>query len=183
MHRIKTVIMGAAGRDFHNFRVVYRDDPSVEVVAFTATQIPGIDSRTYPADIAGKLYPRGIPIVPESELTRLVKEQGVRKVVFAYSDIAHVDVMHKASIALAAGADFELMGPDSTMIPSTKPVVSICAVRTGVGKSGISRYVWELLREHGVGAYLRETRGDDIAAACGQLRLQTMELRDQRHRR
>lgn len=155
MDRVKTVIMGAAGRDFHNFQVVYRDDPSVEVVAFTATQIPGIDSRTYPSDIAGKLYPRGIPIVPESELTRLVKEQGVRKVVFAYSDIAHVDVMHKASIALAAGADFELMGPDSTMIPSTKPVISICAVRTGVGKSGISRYVWELLREHGL-------RGVDI---------------------
>lgn len=150
MDRIRTVIMGAAGRDFHNFRVVYRDDPSVEVVAFTATQIPGIDSRTYPPDLAGPLYPDGIPIVPESTLATLVREQNVSRVVFAYSDVAHVDVMHKASVALAAGADFVLLGPDSTMIPSNKPVISICAVRTGVGKSGISRYVWELLAEHGL---------------------------------
>jgi len=150
MQRIRTVIMGAAGRDFHNFQVVYRQDPSVEVVAFTATQIPGIDSRTYPAAIAGPLYPDGIPIVPESELTNLIHDQRVQQVVFAYSDVAHVDVMHKASTALAAGADFVLLGPDRTMIPSTKPVISICAVRTGVGKSGISRYVFSLLREHGL---------------------------------
>ena len=150
MDRIRTVIMGAAGRDFHNFRVVYRDDPSVEVVAFTATQIPGIDSRTYPADLAGPLYPVGIPIVPEAELTALIRKKDVSQVVFAYSDVAHVDVMHKASTALAAGADFVLLGPDRTMIPSKKPVISICAVRTGVGKSGISRYIWELLAEHGL---------------------------------
>lgn len=155
MDRIRTVIMGAAGRDFHNFQVVYRDDPSVEVVAFTATQIPGIDRRTYPASAAGSLYPEGIPIVPEAELTRLVREKGVTQVVFAYSDVAHLDVMHKASTALAAGADFVILGPDRTMIPSNKPVISICAVRTGVGKSGISRYVWELLAEHGL-------RGVDI---------------------
>ena len=150
MDRIRTVIMGAAGRDFHDFQVLYRDDPSVEVVAFTATQIPGIDSRTYPAAIAGPLYPDGIPIVPESELTSLIRDKKIAKVVFAYSDVAHVDVMHKASIALAAGADFELIGAERTMLPSTKPVISICAVRTGVGKSGISRYVWELLAEHGL---------------------------------
>lgn len=155
MDRIRTVIMGAAGRDFHDFQVLYRDDPSVEVVAFTATQIPGIDSRTYPAAIAGPLYPDGIPIVPESQLTTLIREKNVAKVVFAYSDVAHVDVMHKASVALAAGADFELIGAERTMLPSTKPVISICAVRTGVGKSGISRYVWELLAEHGL-------RGVDI---------------------
>jgi predicted GTPase len=150
MERIRTVIMGAAGRDFHDFQVLYRDDPSVEVVAFTATQIPGIDSRTYPAVIAGPLYPDGIPIVPESELATLIREKHIAKVVFAYSDVAHVDVMHKASIVLAAGADFELIGAERTMLPSTKPVISICAVRTGVGKSGISRYVWELLAENGL---------------------------------
>jgi predicted GTPase len=152
MQRIRTIIMGAAGRDFHNFQVAYRDNERVEVVAFTATQIPGIDSRTYPAALAGALYPNGIPIYPEAELTRLIHELMVAKVVFAYSDVAHVDVMHKASTVLAAGADFCMLGPDRTMIASNKPVISICAVRTGVGKSGISRYVWNLLREHGVRA-------------------------------
>ncbi|HEX9093502.1 MAG TPA: GTPase [Coriobacteriia bacterium] len=150
MDRVRTVIMGAAGRDFHNFQLCYRGNESVEVVAFTATQIPGIDRRTYPAVIAGPLYPDGIPILPESELPRLVREQGVTQVVFAYSDVAHVDVMHKASAVLAAGADFQLLGPDRTMLRSNKPVISICAVRTGVGKSGISRRVWELLREGGL---------------------------------
>jgi predicted GTPase len=150
MDRVRTVIMGAAGRDFHNFQVVYRDDPGTEVVAFTATQIPGIDSRTFPASLAGPLYPDGIPIVPEAVLASLVLEQRVRRVVFAYSDVAHVDVMHKASVALAAGADFVLLGPDSTMLRSSRPVISICAVRTGVGKSGISRYVWSMLRERGL---------------------------------
>jgi predicted GTPase len=150
MDRVKTVIMGAAGRDFHNFQVVFRDDPSVEVVAFTATQIPGIDCRNYPASLAGALYPAGIPIHPESELTRLIRDNDVTQVIFAYSDIAHVDVMHKASIVLAAGADFVLLGPDRTMIRSNKPVISICAVRTGVGKSGISRLVWEMLAAKGI---------------------------------
>ncbi len=152
MERTRTIIMGAAGRDFHNFQVVFRDDPDVEVVAFTATQIPGIDSRTYPASLAGPLYPEGIPIHPESELSRLIADLEVQQVVFAYSDVAHVDVMHKASTVLAAGADFSLLGPDRTMISSDKPVISICAVRTGVGKSGISRYIWQLLREHGLRA-------------------------------
>jgi len=150
MDRMKIVIMGAAGRDFHNFQVVYRQDPTVEVVAFTATQIPGIDSRTYPAGLAGELYPSGIPIFPESELTRLIKEHGVAQVIFSYSDIAHIDVMHKASTVMAAGADFVLLGPDRTMIKSNKPVISICAVRTGVGKSGISRLVWEMLAAKGI---------------------------------
>jgi predicted GTPase len=150
MDRIRTVIMGAAGRDFHNFQLVYRDDPGVEVVAFTATQIPGIDARTFPASIAGPLYPQGIPVYPESELLQLIAEKSIQQVVFAYSDVAHLDVMHKASAVLAAGADFVLLGPDRTMIPSNKPVISICAVRTGVGKSGISRYIWELLAEHGL---------------------------------
>jgi predicted GTPase len=152
VQRIRTIIMGAAGRDFHNFQVVYRDDPTFEVVAFTATQIPGIDARTYPAALAGPLYPDGIPIHPESDLARLIRELHATTVIFAYSDVAHVDVMHKASTVLAAGADFSLLGPDRTMIASSKPVISICAVRTGVGKSGISRYVWSLLREHGLRA-------------------------------
>ena len=148
----RVVIMGAAGRDFHNFQTVYRDDPRVEVVAFTATQIPGIDDRTYPVELAGPLYPNGIPIVPESRLVDLIKERDVDTVVFAYSDIAHEDVMHKASIVLAAGANFELLGADATMIPSSKPVISVCAVRTGVGKSGISRRVWQRLLARGVRA-------------------------------
>ena len=150
MGRRRVVIMGAAGRDFHNFNVLFRDNPDCEVVAFTATQIPGIDSRTYPAALAGELYPAGIPIVPESDLTRLIHDEKIAQVVFAYSDVAHVDVMHKASTVLAAGADFILLGPDRTMITSNKPVISICAVRTGVGKSGISRKVWEILAEHGL---------------------------------
>jgi predicted GTPase len=152
MQRIRTVIMGAAGRDFHNFQVVFREDPAVDVVAFTAAQIPGIDSRRYPPSLSGPLYPEGIPVVPEAELGRLVHDKGVQQVVFAYSDVAHIDVMHKASAVLAAGADFVLLGPERTMIASSKPVISICAVRTGAGKSGISRYVWKLLREHGLRA-------------------------------
>jgi predicted GTPase len=169
MDRMRTVIMGAAGRDFHDFQVLYRDDPSVEVVAFTATQIPGIDSRTYPAAIAGPLYPDGIPIVPEAGLAELIREKDIAKVIFAYSDVAHLDVMHKASIVLAAGADFEMLGAERTMLASTKPVISICAVRTGVGKSGISRYVWELLAEHGL-------RGVDIRHPMPYRDLTTMRV-------
>jgi predicted GTPase len=169
MDRMRTVIMGAAGRDFHDFQVLYRDDPSVEVVAFTATQIPGIDCRTYPAAIAGPLYPDGIPIVPEAGLAELIREKDIAKVIFAYSDVSHLDVMHKASIVLAAGADFELLAAERTMLASTKPVISICAVRTGVGKSGISRYVWELLAEHGL-------RGVDIRHPMPYRDLTTMRV-------
>ena len=148
----KVVIMGAAGRDFHDFLVVLRDDPSVRVIAFTATQIPGIDSRRFPAEMAGPSYPDGIPIVAESELPALVRENAVEEVVFAYSDVAHVDLMHKASLVLSLGADFRLLGPAATMVRSTKPVISVCAVRTGVGKSGISRRIFERLRDRGVKA-------------------------------
>lgn len=148
-HRI--VICGAGGRDFHNFNTVYRDDPTYEVVAFTASQIPGIDDRWYPPSLAGPLYPRGIPIVPERTLGEVLAASCVDEVVLAYSDLRHVDVMHIASIALAAGADFQLLGPRSTMIdlPVPVPVLAVCAARTGSGKSQISRYLARLLRASG----------------------------------
>jgi len=149
MSPIRTLIMGAAGRDFHNFNVAFRDNPDYEVVAFTATQIPDIEGRTYPAELAGKLYPKGIPIYAESEVERLIKEYNVDQVIFAYSDIPHPVVMHKASLALAAGADFRLMGPKATQVKSTKPVISVCAVRTGSGKSQTTRRVSLILRAMG----------------------------------
>lgn len=140
------LIMGAGGRDFHNFNVVFRDNPAYNVVAFTAAQIPYIEKRTYPASLAGKLYPKGIPIFPEEKLPGLIKTLHVDEVVFSYSDVAHMDVMHKASEALALGADFRLLGPDNTMIKSTLPVISVCAVRTGSGKSPVTRRLLEILR-------------------------------------
>jgi predicted GTPase len=146
----RVVVMGAAGRDFHDFLVDLRDDRSVEVVAFTATQIPGIDARTFPADLAGPRYPKGIPIVAEAQLPELLRDDAIDEVVFAYSDIAHVDLMHKASLVLSLGANFRLLGPAATMVRSAKPVISVCAVRTGVGKSGISRRVFERLRDRGL---------------------------------
>ena len=146
----KIVIMGAGGRDFHVFSTVFRDDPTCRVVAFTAAQIPGIDDRTYPPSLAGPLYPEGIPIVPESELVALIGEAKVDEVVFAYSDVAHIDVMHRASIVMAAGADFRLAGPAATMLRSTKPVVGIGAVRTGCGKSQTTRAVGRLLLDAGL---------------------------------
>ena len=133
--------MGAAGRDFHNFNVVYRDDPAFEVLAFTAAQIPGIAGRRYPAALAGALYPQGIAIVPEAELEALIREQEVEQIVFAYSDLSHAAVMHLASRALAAGADFTLLGPQRTMICAGKPVIAVSAVRTGCGKSPVSRWI------------------------------------------
>jgi predicted GTPase len=146
---VRTLIMGAAGRDFHNFNVFFRDNPDYEVVAFTATQIPDIDDRMYPASLAGKLYPSGIPICPESELLQWIKDRQVDQVIFAYSDVPHEYVMHKASMVLAAGADFRLMGEKSTQIKSAKPVVSVCAVRTGAGKSQTTRRVSLILRGMG----------------------------------
>src|ERR671924_1302612 len=128
MNRTRVVIAGAAGRDFHNFNVVYRGRDDVEVVAFTATQIPDIDGRVYPAALAGRRYPDGIPIVPEEELADLVQDRNVDEVVFAYSDVTHEHVMHVGSIAMAAGADYGLLRPRSTMLASDKPVVAICAV-------------------------------------------------------
>lgn len=145
----RVVIMGAAGRDFHNFNVAFRDDPATEVVAFTAAQIPGIAKRRYPEELAGPRYPEGIPIVPEQQLPDLIARERIDQVVFAYSDVTHLHVMHQASIALAAGADFALLGPKSTMLKSTLPVIAVCAVRTGVGKSQTTRYLSRLLRQQG----------------------------------
>jgi predicted GTPase len=150
MTRIRTLIMGAAGRDFHNFNVVYRDNARYEVVAFTATQIPNIDDRKYPASLAGKLYPKGIPILAEDDLETLVRTQAVDEVVFAYSDVPYNHVLDRASIANAAGADFRLLGASATMLTSRKPVVAVCAVRTGAGKSQTTRRIAALLREHGL---------------------------------
>lgn len=147
--RRKIVIMGAAGRDFHNFNVVFREDPSVEVVAFTATQIPNIEGRIYPPELAGDLYSGGIPILPESELPDLIRRHGVQEVVFSYSDVSHEYVMHRASEVLASGPDFRLLGPAATQLASTKPVISVCAARTGSGKSQTSRRVASILRERG----------------------------------
>jgi predicted GTPase len=146
MKRTRILIMGAAGRDFHNFNTVYRDNEAFEVVAFTATQIPNIEGRLYPAELAGRLYPDGIQIHPESELLHLIRDLRVDEVVFSYSDVPHTFVMHQASKALAAGANFSLLGPRATMIKSTRPVVSIGAVRTGSGKSQTTRRVAEVLR-------------------------------------
>jgi predicted GTPase len=145
----KVIIMGAAGRDFHNFNVYFRNNPAYRVVAFTATQIPDIEGRKYPAELAGKLYPKGIPIVAEAELDRLISEHKVDDVHFAYSDVPHEYVMNKASQVMARGANFVLLGPDDTMIKSRKPVVSVCAVRTGSGKSQTSRKVALLLKAKG----------------------------------
>jgi len=149
MSPIRTLIMGAAGRDFHNFNVAFRDSSEYEVVAFTATQIPDIEGRIYPAQLAGLQYPAGIPIYAESDLVKLIKDLQVDQVVFAYSDVPHVYVMHKASQVLAAGADFKIMGVNATQIKSKKPVVSVCAVRTGSGKSQTTRRVSKVLRNMG----------------------------------
>jgi predicted GTPase len=145
----RVLIMGAAGRDFHNFNVVYRDDPNTEVVAFTATQIPFIDDRTYPASLAGERYSSGIPIHVEDELTKLISDLQVDDVVFSYSDVTHEHVMHKASEVLAAGANFELLGPRATMLKAKVPVVAVCAVRTGSGKSQTTRAIAATLKGAG----------------------------------
>jgi predicted GTPase len=150
MQKMKVVIMGAAGRDFHNFNVYFRNNDAYDVVAFTATQIPGIEGRNYPPELAGSRYPKGIPIYPEEELPRLIREYDIDQVVFAYSDVSHEVVMHKASIVLAHGADFRLMGPKTTMLKAKVPVVSICAVRTGSGKSQTSRQVAKILKTKGL---------------------------------
>ena len=149
MSRIKTLIMGAAGRDFHNFNTVFRDNEAYEVVAFTATQIPNIDDRKYPAVLAGKLYPAGIPIFPESELETLIEKHQVEQVVFSYSDLPYDYVMGKAAIVNAAGADFRMLGVRETQVKSTKPVVAVCAVRTGCGKSQTTRRVADILQKMG----------------------------------
>jgi predicted GTPase len=146
----KIIIMGAAGRDFHNFNVYYRENNEYEVVAFTATQIPDIAGRKYPPELSGELYPNGIPIYPEEKLTELIKENDIDEVVFAYSDLPYEYVMGKSAVVNAAGADFTLLGPESTMIKSTKPLIAVCAVRTGCGKSQVSREIFEILRKKGL---------------------------------
>jgi len=150
MPRKKVIIMGAAGRDFHNFNVCYRDNPAYEVVAFTATQIPAIAGLIYPPELAGSLYPQGIPIYAESALPDLIREHQVDQVVFAYSDVAHIYVMNRASLAIACGADFVLLGARRTMLKARKPVVAVCAVRTGAGKSQTTRRVAAALRHLGL---------------------------------
>lgn len=149
MAKERVIIMGAAGRDFHNFNTVFRDNPDYEVVAFTATQIPNIEGRTYPTELAGSLYPNGIPIYAESELTRLIKEFDVDQVIFSYSDVPYNYVMRKSAEVMAAGADFRLLGRDETLLKSSKPVISICAVRTGCGKSQTTRAVSNILKGMG----------------------------------
>lgn len=150
MKRQNVIIMGAAGRDFHNFNVVFRDNQLCDVKAFTAAQIPFIERRTYPPELAGPLYPEGIPIYPEDALEALIPKNGVDQVVFAYSDVSHEYVMHKASLCISLGADFVLLGADKTMIESALPVISVCAVRTGCGKSGVTRYILRILKAKGL---------------------------------
>ena len=149
--RNKVIIMGAAGRDFHNFNVVFRNDPLTRVVAFTAAQIPDIAGRTYPPVLSGPLYPNGIPIVAESELLSLIKRDRLNWVYFSYSDVSHQDVMHTASTVLAAGANFAFLAPESTAIAPSKPVISVCAVRTGVGKSSATRRIARFFLERRAG--------------------------------
>jgi len=147
--RTKVIIMGAAGRDFHNFNTYFRDNANYEVVAFTATQIPNIEGRKYPASLAGKLYPEGIDIFPEKDLPDLIRKHEVEQCILAYSDLSHVDVMHKASLVNACGADFRLMGGNQTALKSKVPVIAVCAVRTGSGKSQTTRAIAHALRAKG----------------------------------
>jgi len=178
----RVVIVGAAGRDFHNFNVLYRGRSDVHVVAFTAAQIPNIAGRVYPAGLAGPGYPKGIPIVPESELKDLIQRESVDLVVLSYSDLPHAEVMHKASLALAAGASFMLAGPKATMLPSKKPLVAICAVRTGAGKSPLTRFVSGYFRTHGrkVAIVRHPMPYGDLMAQAVQ-RFATMEDLDRAH--
>ncbi|HEX6909929.1 MAG TPA: cyclic 2,3-diphosphoglycerate synthase [Longimicrobium sp.] len=170
MRQQRILILGAAGRDFHNFNTVYRDDPAVRVVAFTAEQIPHIDERTYPAELAGPAYPEGIPIHPEKRLEALIGELRVDACVMSYSDVSHEEVMHLASRANAAGADFHLLGARLTMLRARRPVVAVCASRTGAGKSQTSRAVVRLLRQAGLAvAVLRHPM------PYGDLRLQRVQ--------
>jgi predicted GTPase len=148
--KTNVIIMGAAGRDFHNFNVYFRENTSYNVVAFTATQIPDIANRKYPANLAGKIYPKGIPIFPEEQITDLIKKYHADLVVFAYSDLPYSYVMNKSAIVNTAGADFMLLGPTNTMLVSKKPVIAVCAVRTGSGKSQVSRKIFEILRKKGL---------------------------------
>ncbi|MGE5217876.1 MAG: cyclic 2,3-diphosphoglycerate synthase [Chloroflexota bacterium] len=150
LNRERVLILGAAGRDFHNFNVCFRDNPDFEVIAFTAAQIPGIENRRYPPELSGPLYPDGIPIYPEEQLEELIRAHDIQQVIFAYSDVSHVSLMHLASRALAAGADFRLLGPERSFLESTRPVISVCAVRTGCGKDSVVRRIAALLLARGL---------------------------------
>ncbi len=180
--QIKVVILGAAGRDFHDFNTFWRKDPRYRVVAFTAAQIPDIDGRTYPSELCGDRYPDGVPIEPEERLSELIREHRVDQVAMAYSDLPHEEVMHKAAIANAAGADFRIMGPRQTMIESTKPVIAVCAVRTGCGKSQTSRAVTDILKSFGkrVAAIRHPMPYGDLTKQICQ-RFATMEDLDLHH--
>jgi predicted GTPase len=182
MQRRKVVIMGAAGRDFHNFNVLFRDRPECEVVAFTAAQIPDIEGRTYPAALAGPLYPRGIPIVAEEELEGVVREQAVDEVWFSYSDVHHVEVMHKGSRVVGWGASFGICSATATMLRSSRPVVAVTAVRTGVGKSQTTRFVSRVLRDLGkrVVAVRHPMPYGDLAQQVAQ-RFETYDDLDRNH--
>lgn len=147
--RERILLLGAAGRDFHNFNVCFRQDPDTEVIGFTAAQIPGIENRRYPPELSGPLYPDGIPIYPEEQLEEVIRANDIQQVIFAYSDLSHVALMHLASRALAAGADFRLVGPERSFLESTRPVISVCAVRTGCGKDSVVRRIAVLLRARG----------------------------------
>lgn len=148
--RERVLIMGAAGRDFHTFNTCFRDRPEYEVVAFTAAQIPGIEDRRYPPSLSGSLYPEGIPIYGEERLEELIRGNQIQQVVFAYSDVPHVTLMHLASRALACGADFRFIGPERSLLNSIRPVISVCAVRTGCGKDSVVRRISEIIRDHGL---------------------------------
>ena len=174
--RTKVIIMGAAGRDFHNFNVFFRNNSEYEVIAFTASQIPGISDRKYPRELAGSLYHKGIPIYPEDDLPDLIKQHDIDQVILAYSDLSHETVMQKASLVLSNGADFRLMGTKSTMLESAKPVISVCAVRTGAGKSPVSRKLVDILKGKGLKTVVVRhpmPYGDLVAQSCQ--RFATME--------
>ena len=178
----RVVIMGAAGRDFHDFNTVFRDSPDHRVVAFTATQIPGIEGRVYPPVLAGPAYPEGIPIRPQDELEQLVHDLDVDEVVLSYSDLPHPEVMHQASRVLATGADFRLLGPDATMLDSPRPVVAVTAVRTGCGKSQTTRAIGRLLLDQGLRvALVRHPMPYGDLAAMRVQRFATLEDIDASH--
>jgi len=178
----KALIMGAAGRDFHNFNTYFRNNSSYRVVGFTAAQIPDIAGRKYPPELAGSSYPAGIPIYPEEELIRIIRDEDIDVAVFSYSDLPHETVMHIASRVMAAGADFLLLGPDSTQIRSTKPVIGICAVRTGCGKSQTGRRMVDILQSwgHRVVVIRHPMPYGDLAAQAVQ-RFATLEDLDKHH--
>jgi len=173
---VRTVIMGAAGRDFHNFNTVYRDNPGARVVSFTAAQIPEIADRRYPASLAGDLYPQGIPIVDEADLTSLCRDNKIEQVVFAYSDVPHSLVMHKAAMVLSAGADFVMLGPEQTMLQAKVPVIAVTAVRTGCGKSQTARWLSKILKDNGlVAAAIRHPMPYGDLVKQGVQRFSTMD--------